>query len=250
MDVMDRRKMLKAAGAASLGLALTAPVAQGSNCASHEGSDTKKGKEGKTCACCSGAAAITFKNEDFYDADGKFDVEKGKDAYIALMKYHGYPVPEGTREKLWVSDYGLGQFTKLGLAAIGFLNQEIEGRPNGYLGQDLYLLPNQMLPQHYHLATDKCPPKMEGWHVRHGLSYTYGEGEPTKDMHAKIPEFEKKWVTVFHETPLKPGETAYLNRETAPHWQFGGPEGAIISEYGTFHDNDGVRHTDPNIVFP
>jgi len=29
-------------------------------------------------------SAITFKNEDFYKADGTFDVEKGKDAIIAL----------------------------------------------------------------------------------------------------------------------------------------------------------------------
>ncbi len=29
------------------------------------------------------------------------------------MKYHGYPVYDGIREKLWVSDYGTGQFAKL-----------------------------------------------------------------------------------------------------------------------------------------
>ena len=46
------------------------------------------------------------------------------------------------------------------------------------------------------------------------------------------------------------GEACVLNRETARHWQYGGPEGAIITEYGTFHDNDAVRHSDPSIVFP
>ena len=150
------------------------------------------------------------------------------------------------RENLWVSDYGLGKFTELGLGAYGYIND-----PMGkYLGQDMFLLPNQMLPEHYHIETAKASPKMEGWHVRYGLSYTFGEGDSNMSSNIKIPEFEKEWVSVYHETPLGPGQTAVLNRETARHWQFGGPEGAIISEYGTFHDNDAVRHSDPNIVFP
>jgi D-lyxose ketol-isomerase len=118
-----------------------------------------------------------------------------------------------------------------------------------YLQLDIYLLPNQMLPEHYHLATDKCAPKMEGWLCRHGRSYVYGEGPKTEDMHAKIPKLQRKWVTVFHETVIDPGQSAHLNRPTARHWQFAGPQGAILTEVGTFHDGDGVRHTDPNIVF-
>jgi D-lyxose ketol-isomerase len=189
---------------------------------------------------------IHFENEFFYNSDGSFNVERGKDAYIALMKYHGYPIFDGLREGLWVSDYGLGKFTELGLGAYGFINDE----KGGYLGQDMYLLPNQMLPEHYHIETSKAKPKMEGWHVRYGLSYTYGEGDSTLSSHIKIPDFEKAYVSVYHETPLAVGQTAVLNRETARHWQFGGPEGAIISEYGSYHDNDAVRHSDPNIVFP
>jgi D-lyxose ketol-isomerase len=192
-------------------------------------------------------ASIEFDNAFFYKADGSFNVERGKDAYIALMKYHGYPIFEGLREGLWVSDYGLGEFTKLGLGATGFLNDQ----KSGYLGQDMFLLPNQMLPEHYHLKTAKGPAKMEGWHVRHGISYVYGEGRPTRNMKAVIPKCHMNGtVSVRHETILGPGQTAKLNRKTARHWQFGGPEGAIVSEYGTFHDNDGVRHSGPKLVFP
>ena len=204
-----------------------------------------------TQGCCkqpsSKKPALVFDNASFYNADGTFNVEAGKDAYIALMKYHGYPVFDGLREGLWVSDYSLGQFTKLGLGATGFINDQ----ESGYLGQDLFLLPGQMLPEHYHLATEKGPAKMEGWHVRHGISYVYGEGEPTENMKAVVPKCHMNGtVSVSHEIILHPGETATLNRKTARHWQFGGPEGAIVSEYGTFHDNDGVRHSDPKIVFP
>lgn len=190
---------------------------------------------------------IVFDNSYFYNADGTFNAEAAKDAYIAMMKYHGYPVFDGLREGLWVSDYGLGQFAKLGLGAYTFLNDE-----NGwYMGQDLYLLPNQMLPEHYHLDTDKGSAKMEGWHVRHGTSYVYGEGAPTKNIKAVIPRCHMNGtVSVSHEVILNEGQTTTLNRATARHWQFGGPEGAVISEYATYHDNDGVKHSDPKIVFP
>jgi D-lyxose ketol-isomerase len=119
------------------------------------------------------------------------------------------------------------------------------------MGQDLYLLRNQMLPEHYHLKTAKGSAKMEGWHVRHGTSYVDGEGKPTKNIEAVIPKCHMNGtVSVRHEDILNVGQVATLNRATARHWQFGGPEGAVISEYATFHDNDGVRHSDPKIVFP
>jgi len=196
---------------------------------------------------CADKQNLVFDNASFYNADGTFNVEAGKDAYMALMEHHGYPVFDGLREGLWVSDYGLGQFTKLGLGAYTFINDQ-EG---WYMGQDLYLLPGQMLPEHYHLSTKNGPAKMEGWHVRHGMSYVYGEGKPTKNIKAVVPKCHQNGtVSVWHETILREGQCTTLNRETARHWQFGGPEGAVISEYATFHDNDGVRHSDPEIVFP
>lgn len=228
---IDRRTAIATLGAAGMGIALGGKAMARQKCAATPG-------------CCT-AKKLSFKNASFYK-DGIFDLDKGKDAYIALMKFHGYPVFDGLRERLWVSDYGLGTFTEVGLAAIGWLNDE----QSSYLGQDLFLLPHQMLPEHYHLETAKASPKMEGWHVRRGKSYVYGEGERAKAMYATIPASQKGHVSTFHETPLEVGQTAKLERPTARHWQFGGAEGAIVSEYGTFHDNDGVRHSDPKIVFP
>ena len=195
----------------------------------------------------SGSGKLAFNNADFYDADGKFDVDAGKEAYIAMMKYHGYPIFPNIKEKLWVSDYGTGEFLKLGLGANMFVNNE-EAR---YMVMDLFLLPGQMLPEHYHLKTDKNPAKKEGWVVRHGISYVYGEGEPAKPMKAVVPKCHMNGkVTVEHEVILKPGEFTPLIRIGSRHWQFGGPEGAIITEVATVHDNDGVRHSDTNLVFP
>lgn len=237
IETIDRRMLFKTAGITGIGLAL-------GKAASADSCSTTK------AACCPAKPKLSFNNADFYDSSGNFIKQKGIDAYCTLMEYHGYPVLDKVRKGLWVSDYGLGTFTELGLGAFGFINHYLEDRKSGYLGQDMFLLPNQMLPQHYHLKTDKAVPKMEGWHVRHGRSYVYGEGEPTKNIYAKIPESQKGIISTFHEVILDPGMTADLNRETAPHWQFGGPEGAIISEYGSYHDNDAVRHSDPKIVFP
>ncbi len=190
---------------------------------------------------------LRFNNADFYDTEGKFSEDAGKEAYIAVMKYHGYPIFPDIKEKLWVSDYGTGRFTRLGLGANLFQNNE----KDRYMLMDLFLLPNQMLPEHYHLATEKNPAKLEGWLVRHGVSYVYGEGEPTVPMKAIVPRCHMNGtVTVSHEVILNPGEFTPLVRVGSRHWQFGGPKGAIITEVANVHDGDGVRHSDTNLVFP
>jgi len=225
-DVINRRKVLQGAGIAAVGLSA-------GGCKSEQ-----KGRGGKD--------KIDFDNAYFYDAEGKFKPEAAKDAYIALMEYHGYPVFPDIREKLWVCDYGTGQFTKLGLGANSFVNNE----KDRYMVMDLFLLPNQMLPEHYHLPTDKNPAKLEGWLVRHGISYVYGEGEAPAKMKAVVPKCHiNGTVTVEHEVILKPGQFTPLNRAEARHWQFGGPEGAIITEVANVHDNSGVRHSDETLVF-
>lgn len=226
-NMTSRRNVLKSAGIAVAGLSVG-----GCNTKSDQPAAKKPD--------------INFDNAYFYDAEGKFKPEAAMDAYIALMEYYGYPVFDDVREKLWVSDYDTGQFTKLGLGANIFVNNE----KDRYMLMDIYLLPNQMLPEHYHLATDKNPAKLEGWLVRHGVSYVYGEGEPTENIKAVIPRCHMNGTaTVMNEVILKPGRFTPLNRVEAPHWQFGGPEGVILTEVANVHDNDGVRHSDKNLVF-
>jgi len=185
--------------------------------------------------------AIAFKNADFYDAAGTFKVDAAKDAVIALMKYHGYPVYKDMREKLWVSDYGTGQFTTLGLAARMWQNNE----EHRYMLMDIYLLPGQMLPEHWHEATDKNPAKLEGWLIRYGLSHVVGEGEPNLSPDIVIPKCHMGGTaSVMHEVAAGPGDFVPLNRAGAHHWQYAGPEGAIITEVANVHTDSAVRHAD------
>jgi D-lyxose ketol-isomerase len=189
------------------------------------------------------SAAPVFDNASFYK-DGKFDVEKGKDAVIALMKYHGYPDYPGMREALWVSDYGTGEFTRLGLAARMWKNNEADR----YMLMDLFLLPGQMLPEHWHLAAGDNPSKREGWLVRYGSAHIVGEGEPNLAPEVVVPKCHNGGeATVKHEVFAKAGEFVALNREGAHHWQLAGPEGAIVTEVANVHTGPGVRHLDPAI---
>jgi len=221
---VSRRSMLKATGLAGVGMAALGSSAQAKD-------------------DCAKKKAIAFKNEQFY-TDGKFDVEKGKDGIIALCKYHGYPIFPELREGLWVSDYGTGQFTKLGLAAYLFINNE----KDRYMLMDLFLLPGQMLPEHWHLAGEDNPPKREGWLVRYGLSHIVGIGEPNLSKEVVVPKCHMGGkTTTEHEVIAKPGMFVPLAKVLTRHWQFAGPEGAIITEVANVHTNPAVRHSDPAI---
>jgi len=190
--------------------------------------------------------SLDFPNESFYDADGNFNEDTAKDAYITLMKYHGYPVFEGIKEKLWVSDYGTGQFAKLGLGANMFQNNE----KDRYMLMDLFLLPGQMLPEHWHLEAGENPAKREGWLIRHGKSYIVGIGE---DNLADFPEViipqchMAGKATTNHVVPTTPGYFLGLAEVKSRHWQFAGNEGAIVTEVANVHTNSAVRHSDEKI---
>ena len=223
---MKRRNLIQTmlAGAGAAGLAPVAAVA---------GEKSAPGKKPE------------FKNDDFYK-NGKFDVEKGKDAIVAICKFHGYPIFDDFREKLWVSDYGTGQFTSLGLAANMFVNNE----KDRYMLMDLFLLPGQMLPEHWHLEGEGNPAKLEGWLVRHGKSYIVGIGE---DNLADFPEIKVPKchmggeVTTKHVAEGNPGDFNMLMKVETRHWQFAGKEGAIVTEVANVHTNSAVRHSDKAI---
>jgi len=224
--ILDRRSMLKTAGTTA---GLAAVGAMGGSAAADEG--------------CAKKPCIQFENEQFY-TDGKFDVEKGKDGVLALCSYYGYPIFPGMREGLWVSDYDTGEFMKLGLAAYMFINNE-EDR---YMLMDLFLMPGQMLPEHWHVEGEGNPAKREGWLVRWGKSHIVGIGEPNLSDEVVVPECH--WggkVTTEHETIATPGMFVPLAKVGTRHWQFAGPEGAIITEVANVHTNSAVRHSDPEM---
>ena len=229
MDFLNRRNILKGAGLVGAGLCTGCTVES-----APEPQPTVKRR-------------IDFDLPYFYNADGTFNSNRAKDAYITLMLYHGYPVPSDIREKLWVTDYGKHEFTRLGLGAYMVVNN----REHGFMMMELFMLPGQMVPEHYLLATNQNSVKMMGWFCRYGLLYVYGEGLPTAMMRAVVPMCHMNGtVATKHEVILEPGVYTQLVRPAAPHWQFAGPQGAIVTETSNYHDEEGIRFMDPSVRYP
>ena len=185
-----------------------------------------------------------YKNADFYK-DGKFQVEVAKQAYFDMMAAYNYPVPEFLRTNMWATDFGLGDFTRVGMAGIFWVNEE----KDGYFAHEIYLLPSQMIVEHGHEATAKGKAKMESWQVRHGSIYTFGEEGGPIPAGVTLPPSQEKFITVKKCYEMQPGDIRKLNRVSAKHFMMGGAQGAIVSEYATFHDGDGLRFTNPGVKF-
>ena len=186
-----------------------------------------------------------YTNSDFYKADGTFDDAKARQAYYEMMAYFNYPIVERLKgEEFWAIDFGLGRFTEVGMAGIFWVNNE---RDN-YMGHEIYLLPGQRIPEHGHVKTEAAVPKMEAWQPRHGMIFIYSEGTPTPGVEQDIPEADRPYWVARSREKLLPGEVGMLEKAGSMHWMMAGPEGAIVTEYATYHDGEGLRFSNPNVI--
>ncbi|HUT01823.1 MAG TPA: hypothetical protein VM031_05175 [Phycisphaerae bacterium] len=183
-------------------------------------------------------------NDQFY-VDGAFQADKAREAYFQMMERFGYPVVEKLREEMWALDFGLGDFVNVGMAGIFWCND----KEHGYFGHEIFLLPGQMIVEHAHEETPEAAAKMEAWHVRHGKIHTFGEGEETRPCPVELPDGQQEFITVRHAREVVPGELDSLNRPGAKHFMIAGPQGAIVTEYATYHDNGALRFTNPAVKF-
>lgn len=189
--------------------------------------------------------SLNFNNDDFYK-DGKFNTDKAKDAIIQLMKYHKYPLYPEIKDKIWITDYGTGKFTEVGIAVVMWRNHKEEK----YMLMDIFLLPNQMLPEHLHAEQSgkHIPPKAEGWLIRHGSSYIAGMGQNNlANFPFKIPKIHNNG-TAKAQHVVKATEGMFLdlhNPKMSPyHWQIAGDKGAIINEVATNHSSSNIKYSD------
>lgn len=183
---------------------------------------------------------MTYKNEDFY-TNGQFNADAAKQAYYEMMERFNYPIVDRLKTAdFWALDFGLGKFTEAGMAGIFWVNN----KQDNYFGHEIYLLPGQMIPEHKHVRTPDAGPKMEAWQPRHGWIYIYGEGTPTPGVEARIPASHKECAVARTEKKLLPGEVGMLAGAEQWHWMYA-PEGAIVTEYATYHDGAGLRFSHP-----
>ncbi len=225
MKNMTRRDMLKGAAA---GCAASLAAGQVASAA-----DT-----------CKAGELPEWKNEAFYK-DGKFDAEAAKKAYFKLMAYHGFPIMDVLKtEEFWVLDFNLGKFTEVGMGGIFYVNN----KRDDYLLHDIWLLPGQMIPEHYHVKYKDVAPKMEAWLVRHGRAYMYAEGKGSAEDEKRIPPSHKK-CSIARKCvgSPKPGEVVRLEVPESRHFMVAGDEGAIVTEVATYHSMDALKFTHPKV---
>jgi D-lyxose ketol-isomerase len=256
MTNSNRRIFTACAAMLCLGLAMVAF----SGCAKQVG-----------CGCLPLTPVTNPGNTAFYKADGAFDAVAAKDAYFAMMKGYGYPIPAILKtDTFWVADFVQRDFETLGMGGVFWKNQnakygdigsksykgDFKDASFGYLGHEIYLLPGQMLPEHNHTGgPDGYGPKMETWHIRHGSVEFFGQhqGEdketPISEM-AKADQpsgFGQDWFKSKYVVKMNAGGIYTLNDPESWHFMRAGPNGAIVSEYATYHNH--VQFSKPEMVF-
>jgi len=213
-----------------------------------------------------------YKNCDFYGSDQAFQGDQAKQAYFAMMARFDYPAYDKLKtDEFWVCDFLQRDFEKLGMGGIFWINEhntygasgakaytgDFKDKLFGYLGHEIYLLPGQMLPEHHHIATkDGYGPKMEAWHVRYGTVDYFGEykaADGDETLIADMPAdqrpwgFGEDWFKCKYVASRNAGEMYKLNDPVSWHFQRAGAEGAIVTEYATYHNH--VAFSKPDMKF-
>jgi len=210
-------------------------------------------------------------SKSFYKSDGSFDAEAAKKACYDMMKAFDYPICDVLKtDEFWVCDFLQRDFARLGMGGIFWINEsntyagsgakaykgEFKDQRFGYLGHDIFLLPGQVLPEHNHIGgPEGHGPKMEGWHVRYGTVTFFGQYKGAGDEIeiAKLPARERpwgwgeKWFKCKYAAKRTPGQTYKLVDPESWHFQRAGAQGAIVSEYATYHNH--VQFSKPGMKF-
>ena len=105
----------------------------------------------------------------------------------------------------------------------------------------IYLLPGQMIPEHAHVSTN-FPAKHESWCVNKGWVYNFSEIGEAMPNSPQTPVSHGDILSKNYKIQ-KVGEVLRLKELRTYHFMMAGPEGAIVDEWASYHDNDGLRFT-------
>jgi len=179
-----------------------------------------------------------YTNADFYK-DGIFDEAVAMQAMKDMFAFYDVPFTPFMEKEVWVTDFGLGDFENVGMGGVFWVND----MEHNYFAHAIYLLPGQMIPEHAHVRTEFAP-KFETWMVTKGWAYNFSEiGDATPNgpaipaSHGEVKS--KNWVV------QQVGDIIHLKKEESFHFLMAGPEGAIVDEWASYHDNDGLRFSNP-----
>ena len=226
------------------------------------------------CATQSGTASAKVKKMDTADfyTDGVMDVAKVKQAYFNMMNRFNYPIPDILKgDDFWVCDFVQGDILALGMGGIFWINEKgvyktsgagkytgpFKDQKFGYLLHDIYLLPGQTLPEHHHMGgPEGYAPKMESWQVKYGEAYFYGQYKHGDEvLISEWPEAQRPWgygedwfkSKYIAKRDAKTNQMYSLRDPEAWHGMVAGPEGTIVTEVATYHND--VKFSKPGMEF-
>ncbi|HEY6962216.1 MAG TPA: cupin domain-containing protein [Gaiellaceae bacterium] len=144
-----------------------------------------------------------------------------KERAAAALEAAGIVLTPEERESIEITDFGLGDFERAGLAVLVYVNTE------RVCAKELVLLPHQLCPEHRHPPVGADPGKEETFRCRTGEVELHVDGyEPVR---------------------LRPGKQFTIPPDTL-HWFRAGPDGAVVSEFSTRSRDETDVFTDPRIV--
>lgn len=163
-----------------------------------------------------------------------------------FIRKTGFQLKEKEFESISVADLGLNEFEMTGLTILTLFETEWVG------AKILIMKPNQFFPQHKHPPIDKgsFPGKTEVIRGYWGNFYLFIPGIKTLTPHVNPPRHRRKYIDVWHEMKISPGDQAIIPPNTW-HWFQAGRQGAIVWSISSrvtdiedqFQDPDVVRKT-------
>ena len=171
----------------------------------------------------------------------KHEADKFRDRASGLLKKAGIVITSEEKRDMEIADCGFDDMEHLGLQIVVYENN------NRYCAKEIVLLPRQMAPEHRHPPIDdRNAGKQETFRCRWGMLYLYVEGDPAPDPKARVPETYGRYLTVWKEVVLRPGEQCTLPPDTL-HWFQAGDEGCVVSEFSSASLDETDIFTDPRV---
>lgn len=159
-----------------------------------------------------------------------------------LLKKANIVITTQEKENIEIADFGLNDIENVGIQVVVYVNTD------RYCAKELVMFPRQICPEHRHPAVDeKNVGKQETFRCRWGEAYLYIQGEPTPNPKANVPEKYKKFLNIWKEIILRPGDQ-YTLPPNSLHWFQAGDKGAILSEFSSKSVDETDVWSDPHIA--
>ncbi len=147
--------------------------------------------------------------------------DEARERAASMLAGAGIVLTPAERERIEVTDLGLGELERTGLQIVVYVNTE------RVCAKELVLFPHQAFPEHRHPPVGDDPGKEETFRCRSGTV--------------------RLWVDGHGEVELEPGAQFTIPPDTLHSFRAGG-DGAVVSEFSTRSHDETDVFTDPRVV--